>query len=90
MPLQLDASPPEADIWGGERAGPRAAEFVHFCSGPYGSVCSFRPICRTLRAPPPQYKSPAGTPRATNMAKQPSKGCTHKLTFFHFLIFSML
>ena len=33
--------------------GPRAI-FVHFCSGPYGAVCSFRPICRTLRPPPVQ------------------------------------
>ena len=51
MPLQLDADLPEPYLMGKvTKGGPRAPKFVVFCSGPYGSVCSSRPIYRTLRA----------------------------------------
>ena len=86
MPLQLDAAPPEAYIWGGERAGPRAAEFVHFCSGPYGSVCSFRPICRTLRAPPPSTRARPGPPVPPTWQKDPLKDVPIYLTFILFIL----
>ena len=76
--------------------GPRA-KITRSCSGPYGAVCSFRPIYRTLRAAPPSKTGARPGPKTQQSESDQTAEPIHYLNIlsilslysyysFHFLV----